>query len=329
MILFKNKNIMIIGDVMLDTYLFGNVERISPEAPVPIVDITIKQDKLGGAANVAANIKGLGGTPILCTVIGNDQKGKILCDLLKKQRITSENIIKSNNRITTNKTRIVGNNHQMLRVDEEIKTVIGNGDTKQLIENIEKILDNESIDTILFQDYDKGVISEVLINKVTKKAKELNIPIIADPKKLNFDCYKNIKLFKPNFKEFKDGINLIISDINNNETKYRKELLEKGSVILHQRGIEIVFVTLAENGIFMSYKNTDGGYTNKIIHGTPRDVSDVSGAGDTVMAVVSMLIGDLPIETVAKISNIAGGIVCEDIGVVTIDKERLINEINL
>lgn len=318
---------MIIGDIMLDTYLFGNVERISPEAPVPIVDVIIKQDKLGGAGNVAANIKELGGEPILCSVIGNDQKGEILCTLLKKHKISSSYLVKSDNRITTNKTRIVGNNHQMLRVDDEIKTHLSTEDLKEFCSKLEKILTNETIDIILFQDYDKGVISECLINKMIKKSKELNIPIIVDPKKRNFDFYRNIKLLKPNFKEFKDGINLTISDINNNETKYRKELLEKGSIILHQRGIEIVLVTLAENGIFVSYK-TPKGYNTQIIHGKPRDVSDVSGAGDTVMAVVAMLLDDMNIEKVAEIANIAGGIVCEDVGVVPIDKERLLNELD-
>lgn len=314
--LFSNKKILIIGDVMLDSYLFGNVERISPEAPVPIVDILIKQDKLGGAANVATNIKNLGGTPILCSVIGNDQKGELFISILKKLRIETNYIHLSDNRITTTKTRIIGNNHQMLRVDEEIKTDL-NSDQSILLSIVDKILNNEEIDCVLFQDYDKGVLNEQIINTITDKVNSLNIPIIVDPKKKNFQHYKNVKLFKPNFKEFREGLNLIGND--------RKELLEVGSKILHKRNIDIVFITLSENGIFVSYKNGKK-ILNKIIPGIPREVVDVSGAGDTVISVVSMLINDMDIEKIAEISNLAGGIVCEEVGVVPIDKEKLLQE---
>ena len=314
--LFKNKKILIIGDVMLDSYLFGNVERISPEAPVPIVDVIIKQDKLGGAANVATNIKNLGGTPILCSVIGRDQKSEIFLDLLKKMKITTQYIYRSDNRITTNKTRIIGNNHQMLRVDEEIKSELGK-DQKDFLLVIDKVFELEEIDCILFQDYDKGILNEEVINKVTEISKKLSIPTLVDPKKKNFSLYKNVTLFKPNFKEFKDGINLTDSN--------RKELLETGAKILHQRGIEIVFITLSESGIFVSYKK-NGKNINKVIPGTAREIVDVSGAGDTVAAVASMLLNEMDIEEVARISNIAGGIVCEEVGVVPIDKDKLLEE---
>ena len=316
--LFTNKRILIIGDVMLDSYLFGNVDRISPEAPVPIVDIIIKQEKLGGAANVAANIKNLGGVPILCSIIGKDQKGENFISILKKLRISTEHIYLSENRITTNKTRIIGNNHQMLRIDEEIKTEL-NSDQDILLNMIDQILNNEDIDCILFQDYDKGILNEQVINIISEKANSLNVPILVDPKKKNFSHYKNIKLFKPNFKEFKEGLNITGSD--------RLELLELGSKILHKRGIEIVFITLSENGIFVSYKKGKK-IINKIIPGVPREVVDVSGAGDTVCAIISSLIGDLDIEKIAEIANIAGGIVCEEVGVVSINKDKLIEEIN-
>jgi rfaE bifunctional protein kinase chain/domain len=314
--LFKNKNILIIGDVMLDSYLFGNVERISPEAPVPIIDITNKENKLGGAANVASNIKKLGGTPILCSVIGKDQSGEIFLSLLKNMDISVDYIYQTDNRITTNKTRIIGNNHQMLRIDEEIKFELNKNDQ----ENFSAIINNalsQKIDCILFQDYDKGVINESIINKVIINASFLKIPVLVDPKKKNFSLYKNVNLFKPNLKEFKEGLNL---------TETNKELLLKnGSKILHEKGIEIVFITLSENGIFVSYKK-DNEIINKIIPGTARQVADVSGAGDTVISVVSMLLNDINIEEIAKISNLAGGIVCEEIGVVTIDKEKLLKE---
>ena len=316
MSIFKNKNILIIGDVMLDTYLFGNVERISPEAPVPIVDFISKDIKLGGAANVAINIKNLGGTPILCSVIGNDDKSTTFISILRNMNIITDYIYKSENRITTDKIRIIGNNHQMLRVDQEIRTDL-NSDEEKFLSIIFEALENKKIDCILFQDYDKGVINQNIINIIVEKAKLLNIPITVDPKKKNFLSYNNVTLFKPNFKEFKEGLNINLTNKN--------EMLEKGAEILHSKGIEIVFITLSEDGIYLSYKK-DNKIINKIIPGIPRDVIDVSGAGDTVISVASMLLNDIDIEEIAKIANIAGGIVCEEIGVVPIDKNKLLKE---
>lgn len=314
--IFKNKNILIIGDIMLDSYLFGDVDRISPEAPVPIINVSLKQNKLGGAANVAANIKALGGTPILCSVIGNDSNGKILLSKLKKLKIDSKYIIQSKSRITTNKTRIIGNNHQMIRIDDEITTELDFDDKNLLISSISTILNN-NIDCILLQDYDKGILNDTIISTIIIKANKLNIPIIVDPKKRNFSYYNNITLFKPNFKEFKEGLNIT------NDNKL--ELLKNGANKLHQRGIEIVVVTLSEDGIFLSYNK---GKISKIIQPKSKiSVVDVSGAGDTVFSIISMLINIINIEDVLKIANIGGGIVCENFGVTPIDKNILINNI--
>lgn len=314
--IFKHRNILIIGDVMLDSYLFGTVERISPEAPVPIIDITHKQNKLGGAANVATNIKNLGGNPIICSVIGKDIKGDILLSLLKEKNIIIDYIYKSNNRITTDKTRIIGNNHQMLRIDEEIRTDL-NEDQEYFLAIINNAIDNEEIDCILFQDYDKGVINEYIINSIVTKSQQLKIPILVDPKKKNFLNYNKVTLFKPNFKEFKDSINI--------ECSNKLELLQTGSKLLHEKEIQIVFVTLSDEGIFLSYKE-DNNIISKIIPGISREVVDVSGAGDTVISVATMLLNEINIEEIAKISNIAGGLVCEEIGVVSIDKDKLLKE---
>lgn len=325
--MFDHRKILIVGDIMLDTYLFGNVDRISPEAPVPIVDVLIKQEKLGGSSNVALNIKKLGGEPILCSIIGDDIKSQNLYSLLKSNKISTEYITKSDNRITTNKNRIIGNNNHMLRIDEEIKTPLNKNEFFWLKNNIIEILKNEDIDIIIIQDYDKGVIDGNIINLLTRKAKELKIPIIADPKQKNFNDYKNLTLFKPNFKEFKEGLNVSVSSITKHDSsKYRKELLEIGSQILHKKGIKNIFVTLSENGIFVSSKIGRTIKTN-IIHGVKRNISDVSGAGDTVIAIVSMLIEKEEIETIAKICNIAGGLVCEKIGVTPIDKDKLLKEL--
>jgi len=314
--LFRNKKILIVGDIMLDSYIFGNVDRISPEAPVPIIDVSGKLNKLGGTANVAANIIKLGGTPIICSILGKDDKGDTIISLLKEINISTDSIYQSQNRTTTNKIRIIGNNRQMLRIDEEIKSELGKDEAK-LLSMIENVLDNETIDCVLFQDYDKGVLNDYIISIISNKANILNIPIIVDPKKKNFHSYNKVKLFKPNFKEFKDSINISANS--------REEFLINGSKILHKRGIDIVFVTLSEDGIFISYKK--GSKTiNKIIPGTARDVVDVSGAGDTVCSILAMLIDDMNIEEIAKIANLAGGIVCEEIGVVQIDKNKLLKE---
>lgn len=304
---------------MLDSYIFGTVDRISPEAPCPIVDIKNIENKLGGAANVANNIKSLGGTPFLCSVIGNDTNGNILLSLLKDNEISTQFIYQSKNRTTTNKTRIIGNNHQILRMDNEVISEL-NDDEDTFLNIIEKILNNNNIDCILFEDYDKGTLNYHNINSIINKANTLNIPIVVDPKKKNFNSYNNITLFKPNFKEFKDSINIT----SNDDT----ELLIEGSKILHNNGIEIVFITLSEKGIFISHKKNNE-IISKLVSTTTRNIIDVSGAGDTVCSVISMLINDIDIEEIAKISNIAGGIVCEEVGVVSINKLKLINEYNI
>ncbi len=305
--IFKHRNILIIGDVMLDSYLFGTVERISPEAPVPIIDITHKQNKLGGAANVATNIKNLVVIELYALLLVKDIKGDILLSLLKEKNIIIDYIYKSNNRITTDKTRIIGNNHQMLRIDEEIRTDL-NEDQEYFLAIINNAIDNEEIDCILFQDYDKGVINEYIINSIVTKSQQLKIPILVDPKKKNFLNYNKVTLFKPNFKEFKDSINI--------ECSNKLELLQTGSKLLHEKEIQIVFVTLSDEGIFLSYKE-DNNIISKIIPGISREVVDVSGAGDTVISVATMLLNEINIEEIAKISNIAGGLVCEEIGVVS------------
>lgn len=315
--IFKNKKILIVGDVMLDSYIFGNVERISPEAPVPIIEKQKKENKLGGAANVASNIKNLGGTPILCSVIGNDRNGEIFLTELEKIGISTKYIIKSNDRITTNKTRIIGNNYQMLRIDDEIKKELNSNDNDIFLEKIYNIIENEKIDCVLFQDYDKGVLTNYNIPVIILYSKHYNIPIAVDPKKNNFSYYNNVTIFKPNFNEFKDSIDLVISDKN--------ELLKIGSNKLHNKGIDIVFITLGGEGIFLSYKK-DNKIINKTFSGIKKNVIDVAGAGDTVISVIVMLFGEIDIEEIAKISNLAGSIACEEIGVAIIDKEKLLNE---
>lgn len=313
---FENIPVLIIGDVMIDAYLFGNVDRISPEAPVPIVAVNKKESRLGGAANVALNLVSLGAKPILCSTIGNDSEGHELIDLLLKSNINAEGIIKDNDRITTVKTRVISQNHQMLRIDNENAEVLNTEQTKLLIAKIETLLPTAKI--VIFEDYDKGVITESLIEIITKKANELGIPTVVDPKKRNFNYYKNVTLIKPNLKELREGINTQFS-LNN-----KPEFENVCQKLMANMNIKYLFVTLSENGVMIT-----NGKDFTYIPAHLRKIADVSGAGDTVISVASLCLAlNLPIHQVAAISNLAGGLVCEEVGVIPIDKNKFALELN-
>ena len=314
---FSQQKVLIIGDVMIDSYLWGNVERMSPEAPVPIVSVHEKVDRLGGAANVAMNIKALGATPIICSVIGNDAKGKEFINLLDQRGLSKSGIVISSNRSTTTKFRVFANKSQMIRVDEETTTDLNKDDFEQLSKQINDIFDILKIDIIIFQDYDKGVINTALINMILKKSKNLNIPLVVDPKKKNFYAYKNFDFFKPNLKELKEGLNLDF------DHKNIYELSKAAKLIKQKIKIDTIMITLSEGGIFIS-NDTE----RHLIPAHIRTISDVSGAGDTVISVAALCLAlKLPPEEIAYISNIAGGLVCEDIGVVPVNKDKLLKEI--
>lgn len=313
---FNQFNILIIGDVMIDSYMWGKVNRISPEAPVPIIMSTNQENRLGGAANVALNIQSLGAKPILCSVIGNDSKAKVFFSLLKKQNLTTEGIIEDDTRKTTVKTRIISNSQHLLRVDEEVDFELNKEIEKSFITHILSILDKNSVHAIIFEDYDKGCITPVVIKKVVEYANKNNIPTLVDPKKRNFLEYKNVTLFKPNFKELVEGSKIDIK-------KGDFEGIFKAAKKLHKElSAKYILVTLSELGVFISYNNK-----YKTIPAEVRDIADVSGAGDTIISIASLcLAADLNPELIAGISNLAGGLVCEKVGVVPIDKTQLLNE---
>ncbi len=319
---FSKINALVIGDVMVDSYLWGIVDRISPEAPVPIVEVKKRENRLGGAANVGLNLNALGATPILCSVIGDDVRGNDFTKLLEKEGMPVDGIIKSTDRITTTKFRVIGNNAQLLRVDEETKVALTSDQRNELFNRIETFVENGSVDVIIFQDYDKGVISKQLINDVTRTAKQNNIPVIVDPKKNNFLDYKDVTLFKPNLKEIKEGLNI---DFNvNNDVDIELAVAK----LQDKLNADMVLNTLSERGVFISWRIKDG-YESRLIPAHLRNIADVSGAGDTVISVAALCIA-LKVEppVMAAISNIAGGLVCEEIGVVSIKKDSLLNEVN-
>ncbi|MCC6372863.1 MAG: D-glycero-beta-D-manno-heptose-7-phosphate kinase [Bacteroidia bacterium] len=313
---FNNLNVLIIGDVMIDSYLWGRVNRISPEAPVPIVTVGKKERRLGGAANVALNIQALGANPILCSVIGVDYEGQAFMDLLKQQKLSQKGILKSRDRITTVKTRVIGNNAQLLRVDEEIEEDITPSETQQLITLISYIINHDKIDVILFEDYNKGLITPKLISKVVELAKSKGIPTCVDPKKKNFNSYKGVSLFKPNLKELREGIKLDISGDNINELQR-----EVSSFRVKQK-IDTVLVTLAEKGVITNSRKVKEHLPAHI-----RSIADVSGAGDTVISVAALCRAlECNDVVTAAIANLSGGLVCEQIGVVPVNKEQLLEE---
>jgi rfaE bifunctional protein kinase chain/domain len=316
---FQKQKVLIIGDVMIDSYIFGKVDRISPEAPVPIVAVAERTQRLGGAANVALNIKAMGAIPILCSVIGNDAQAQTFFQLLEKQGMSKEGILQSDQRITTTKHRVIGNSTQMLRVDEEIDTPLVEKDNHQLLNRVKNILSTQQIDVIIFQDYDKGVLSQELIEKVIETAK--GIPTVVDPKKRNFHFYKNVSLFKPNLKELREGIN---NDFEATDSQQLKFAVEKMQQKLH---CKYFFTTLSEDGVLIS-EHSHNKFQHTHIPAHRRNIADVSGAGDTVISLTALCLSQgLAAKDIAHISNMAGGLVCEEIGVVPIDKEKLYSEL--
>ncbi len=313
---FDKLNVLIIGDVMIDAYYWGKVERISPEAPVPVVQVNKKENRLGGAANVALNVKSLGAKAIICSVVGDGGKGDIFRSTLKENGFTTEGIIDSPQRQTTVKTRVISQGHHLLRVDEEITTPLSATDEIHLLDCVNSILDKQKIDVIIFEDYNKGVLTEKVIATVIAKAREKKIPTTVDPKKDNFFTYKNCTLYKPNLKELREGLGIEIDKKNIDTVKSAITTLSKNL------GNEITMVTLSELGV-LSNQNENFHYEKA----HEREILDVSGAGDTVIATASLcLAAGCNLEEMTWLSNLAGGLVCEKTGVVPIERTRLLDE---
>nr|WP_319400377.1 bifunctional ADP-heptose synthase [uncultured Carboxylicivirga sp.] len=313
---FEKMHILVIGDVMIDSYLWGNVSRISPEAPVPIIATTQREDRLGGAANVALNIQSLGATPILCSVIGKDEAGDVLKGLLKKGNLPVDGIVSSSNSKTTIKTRIISENQHLLRVDEEDDKPLKEDLEQKLQSHIKNLLNTYRIDAIIFEDYDKGTLTPATISYTIELANQKSIPTLVDPKKRNFMEYQKVTLFKPNLKEFFEGAKIEANPDN------QSEMLAAGKNFLNSQHFDHLMVTMARRGVMIIDKQT-----YHFIPAEIRNIADVSGAGDTVISVSSLCMASaLEPYYIAAISNMAGGLVCEHSGVVPIDKQELLNE---
>lgn len=313
---FSELNVLVIGDAMVDNYLWGKVDRISPEAPIPIVTVTKQESRLGGAGNVSLNIQALGATPILITIIGNDEKGRIFDELMQEKKLPRQGIFIDPTRITTVKTRIISGGQQISRVDQEVSTLIDHELEQLIFDRIKSIIEAQKIHIVVFVDYDKGLITPWLIKNVIELAKSKDILIAADPKIRNFNNYQQVDLFKPNFKEFKDGLKLLVEKTDMEELKKVSDIFKK------ENKIGLLFITLSELGVFLTNGEKQHYYPAEV-----RDIADVSGAGDTVIAAASLcLAAGLPIPFMAQLSNLAGGLVCEKLGVVPIDSELLKKE---
>lgn len=314
---FSNLNALVIGDVMIDAYLFGGVDRISPEAPVPVVSVKDKDSRLGGAANVALNVKALGANPILCCMVGNDEDGQVFRHLLEQNNLSTEGVITHPTRPTTVKTRVISQSQQILRIDEEDSSNTEPSFCKQVTGHIIRMLHEQKIDVVIFEDYDKGLIQPALIEEVVKEANALGIPTTVDPKKRNFDAYKNVTLFKPNLKELREGLNIDVPEVNLDNLRAAFTQLQK------ELNCQNALITLSEHGMYIANSETDSHIAAHI-----RNIADVSGAGDTVISVASLaLASGLDVVTATQMANLAGGLVCEKVGVVPINGEILKQEV--
>lgn len=311
---FKSLKVLIVGDVMVDSYIIGKVDRVSPEAPVPVVDVQKFDSRLGGAGNVALNVQAMGAEPILCSVIGSDKEGADLLQLLENCGLPKKAILESNKRKTTTKTRIIGNSHQLVRIDHEITHPLDTLDTFLMEQHYEREL--EHADVVIFEDYNKGVLHAGNIEILIAKALEKGIPVVVDPKKDNFFNYAGATLFKPNLKELSEGLHDTsdLKDISN---------LSKAVDALDQKmHCSMYMVTMSEKGVYV--RSDKNGYH---IPAHIRNISDVSGAGDTVISIAALCIArNTDAEFMAELSNLAGGLVCEETGVVPINQQQFAAE---
>ncbi len=319
---FSKSNVLVIGDVMIDAYWIGQVTRVSPEAPVPVLEVKQRDYRLGGAANVALNIKSLGANPILCAVIGQDEHESLFTKLLNEHGLSNEGIVSLPQRTTTVKYRMIANKTQMIRVDDENNTSLNPEEQIAFVKRVDDLISRQTIDAIIFEDYDKGLLSQETIAHIVSLARSKQIVVAVDPKKRNFHHYQGVTLFKPNLKELKDGL------FQDEEPLSLKQIHKLMQNFAYKMNIDYMMTTLSERGIAIYDRQKDNFSSYPAFL---RKIGDVSGAGDTVISVATLsLLAGIPATTVAAMANLAGGIVCEYAGVVPIDatifKEQLLKE---
>jgi len=307
---FNNLKIAVVGDMMLDCYYWGDVKRISPEAPVPVVEVGNEFFRFGGAANVALNISKLGGVPIPVGVIGYDNFGTTFTSLITESNISDEGIVVDEERPTTAKTRVIADNQHVVRIDKESKRNINKKIQNEIYNYLAKNINK--LDGIILQDYNKGVLTVSLIEKIISLANKNKVLITVDPKFNNFFAYKNVTVFKPNRKEAEDVLGMKIKSADDIKTA--------GGKILSKLNAKYLLLTLGEDGIAVFEK----GKLPKQMPTKARKVADVSGAGDTVISTLTMaLAAGANILEASYLANYAGGIVCEEVGIIPIEQKKL------
>lgn len=304
--------VIVVGDVMVDAYLWGRIDRISPEAPVPVVQVTERSARLGGAANVALNLRALGAKPIVVSVVGDDDNAALLLKLFAEQGLDTRGLMRSTARRTTVKTRVISAQQHVVRVDEEQDDDLSPADAGRVVDTVTALMRSAKPGVLVFEDYNKGVLSEAVITGTIAAAKAAGVPSAVDPKKKNFFAYQGVDLFKPNLKELREGLKMDIDPVDTNSVRGAVAQLEK------KLGNRISLITLSEHGAFVHE-----GEMTATIAAHPRKIIDVSGAGDTVIAVAALALAQgLPAQQLAELANLAGGLVCEEVGVVPIGQDR-------
>ncbi len=313
---FDSLHVVVVGDVMLDKYWWGDIERISPEAPVPIVALHHEESRLGGAANVALNLKALGAKVSIASVIGDDANGVLLASLCAEQGMDTSLLLKSKQRPTTSKIRVMSKNQHVLRLDDEVTSELLVEEEHPFIDMVLRFLQREKPQVLIFEDYNKGVLKENVIHRITQHCKEIGVITAVDPKKNNFLAYKEVTIFKPNLKEVREGLHMPIDTVDEQSLTAVHEALF--ATLQHRT----TFITLSEKGVYYN-----DGTKKALLPCHRRNIADVSGAGDTVIATAALVYAITKDPAImAAISNIAGGIVCEEVGVVPIDKATLLAE---
>jgi len=312
---FSAFNVMVIGDIMLDQYIRGTISRISPEAPVPVLQWNDTVLKAGGAANVALNISSLGATPILTAVMGNDLSGAKLNQVLREEALDNSCILIDIERKTTVKTRLLSGAQHLLRIDEEDTHDLDPVNENDLKEQISKTLDERKVDAILIEDYNKGLLTSSLIEYICMEAKDRSIFVAVDPKFKNFGEYRNCALLKPNLREVNEWLKTNFSTSD-------EELREAAKLIRMRNGYKNLMITLGDEGIFI-----DDGKQMQKIEAKSLDIVDVCGAGDAVISMATLcLLSGLSLEESAKWSNIAGAHVCQHLGVTVVDRNTITSD---
>lgn len=313
---FAQLQVLVVGDVMIDRYITGKVDRISPEAPVPVVHFQSEEDRLGGAGNVALNMVSLGANPILCSVIGDDAEGQQLSRLLPQNGLSIEGLVSSSERPTTVKTRVMAQHQHLLRIDRESDRDLSEDETTRLLDRIRELLQQREVHLIVFQDYNKGVLTERVIREVLAEAGHRSIPTAVDPKRRNFWAYQGVSLFKPNLKEVRDSLPFAVEADPGS-------LHAAAAYIRSKLQNEITLITLSDKGLYIE----QNGAQEELVGTRPRSIADVCGAGDTVISVAALgRAAGLDMSDIAQLANLAGGLVCERAGVVPVDQGELERE---